>query len=230
MAQQEEGRVVRDYTQGRLYEIVLTSNKIYGASQVSKGENSNTKMQGASNDARGNGYAPRKAHGGSFDPSRIPAQKSRQDVPLPPTQASHIPSPMQGGAISYGTSSTVSSENSSPSRTPVSPIGPKRHGGRFVPGQTRPAIASGSVHGAGSVQSNGQGSPASYPPGLAQTPVDNTGLPGGLNQHGANQSAQGGTYRPPANGGQYNPEPQIQQIYYPPPQQPVQVYSEGPQV
>jgi hypothetical protein len=230
MVQQEEGRVVRDYTQSILYEIVLTSNKIHGAPQASKGENSSTQMQGASNDARGNGYAPRKAHGGSFDPSRIPPQKSRQDSPLPPTQASYTPYQMQGGAASYGTSSTVSSENSSPSRTPVGPIGPKRHGGHFRPVQTRPVIASGNVHGAGSVQSNGQGSLASYPPGPAQTPVDNTGLPGGLSQHGANQSAQGGTYRPPANGGQYNPGPPIQQTYYSPPELPVQVYSEGPQV
>jgi hypothetical protein len=224
IAQQEEGRVVRYYTQSRFDEIVVTSNKIYGASQASKGENSSTQMQGALDDARGNGYSPRKAHGGSFDPSRIPAQKSLQDAPLPPTQASYIPSPMQGGAFSYGTSSTVSSENSSRSRTPVGPIGSRRHGGRFVPGQTRPAVASGNVHGAGSAQSNCQGSPASYPPGPAQTPVYNTGLPAG-----AIQSAQG-TYRPPANGGQYNQGSPIQKAHYPPPQLPVQVYSEGPQV
>jgi hypothetical protein len=187
-------------------------------------------MQGASNDARGTGYAPQKAHGGSFDPSRKPAQKSRQDAPLPPTQASHIPSPMQGGAVSYGTSSAVSSENLSPSRTPVGPIGPKRHGGSFVPGQTRPVVASGNAQGAGRVQSNGQGSPASHPPGPAQAPVDNTRLPGGLSQNKANQSAQGGTYRPPANGGQDNPGPSIQQTYYSPYQLPVEVYSEGLQV
>lgn len=186
-------------------------------------------MQGASNDARRNGHAPRKSHGGSFDPSRIPAQKSRQDAPLPPTQASYIPSPMQGGVVSYGTSSTVFSENSSPSRTLGGPIGPKRHGGRFVPGQNRPVIASGNIYGAVSVQSNGQGSPASYPPGPPQTPVDNAGLLGGFSQH-ANQSAQGGTYRPPANGGQHNPGSLIRQIDYPPPQPTAQVYSEGPQV